>query len=578
MGETASERGPQARVIERRFAAIVEASEDAIAVFDVDGRITFVNPAAERLFGVGRVRMLGRRYDDPAFGLVRPAGRRGGTRFGGPFERALRSRRPVGPATLGLARADGAQLTVAAHITPLIGTDGTVVELVASLRDVTAEVNLAAEREARLEESRRVARLLAEESSPQDAARGLLAEFARAWPVVSATLYAVEGGAARLVAEWTAPGLKLDKPAWIGPEDLGRLLEPVRAGRPVRRAFERRVTEAATHAAMAAAGARSDLLVPLVDGRLGVLVAADTRAMISLSRSEERDLAEFGRLAAAVVRRARRHASADLEEARRQVGELLAAPERLQPLFQPIVQLDRHRVVGYEALARFDPEASPPGPWFAAAARAGLMEELQALAIARARQVAGEARLPSGAFLSVNVSPSLLGSPKVAAALDGGSLRRLVIELSEEEPVRDYQVLRVAMAPYRARGARLAIDDAGAGYASLRHIVEMRPDYVKLDAELIIGLRDDDGRQALVRALQTFAGEVGVTLVAEGVEHLEDLELLARDRAPLLVQGYALNHPGPPWPGIASEALAVLRSPKVAQPGGRVSSGRRSVD
>lgn len=505
-------------------------------MFDADGRISFVNGATERLLGMPRKSLIGRRFDDPAFGLTGADGTPGS--LGSSFEEASAGRGPAGPVTLGLARSDGTRLTVAARVMPLLEADGTLAETVASLRDVTAEGSLAAEREARLEETRRVARLLAEESSPLDAAQGLLAEFARAWPVVSATLYITEGDGARLLAEWTAPGLAVDKPRSLSGDDLARLLEPVRSGRPVRRSFERRITDPATYAAMVAAGSRSDLLIPIVDGRLGVLVAADTRELAGLTPAEQRDLAEFGRIAAGVIRRAGRHSSAADDEARRRIRELLASPERFQPVFQPIVELATGRIAGYELLARFAPDISAsPGPWFAAAARAGLAGQLEALPVARARQLVEEEQLPPGSFLSVNVSPALLDHPSVVAALDGAGLERLVIEMTENEAVQDYPALRNAMVPYRARGARLAIDDAGAGYASLRHVVELRPDFVKLDADLIVGLRDDEGRQGLVRALQGFADEIGFSLVAEGVEQREDLVLLAE-------KGNAAARPG----------------------------------
>ena len=131
------------------------------------------------------------------------------------------------------------------------------------------------------------------------------------------------------------------------------------------------------------------------------------------------------------------------------------------------------------------------------------------------------------------------------------------------------------MAPYLARGARLAVDDAGAGYASMRHVTELRPAFVKLDALLVRGLGDDTARQALVDALVGFTGAIGAVPIAEGAETAADLALLARTRGPLLVQGYAIARPGPAWPAIEPAALgaaAVRRSRALpvalpAQPG-----------
>jgi EAL domain-containing protein (putative c-di-GMP-specific phosphodiesterase class I) len=132
------------------------------------------------------------------------------------------------------------------------------------------------------------------------------------------------------------------------------------------------------------------------------------------------------------------------------------------------------------------------------------------------------------------------------------------------------------MAPYVARGARFAVDDAGAGYASMRHVTELRPAFVKLDAQLIRGLRDDTARQALVHALVSFTAAIGATPIAEGVEEPADLALLARTRQPLLLQGYAIARPGPAWPAIEPAALGSATArrrraplPLAAQPGGR---------
>jgi EAL domain-containing protein (putative c-di-GMP-specific phosphodiesterase class I) len=221
-----------------------------------------------------------------------------------------------------------------------------------------------------------------------------------------------------------------------------------------------------------------------------------------------------------------------------------------------VIDLERGVVAGYEALARFQSElAEPPNIWFERAALAGLSAELQALAIRRAREVASSRRLPVGSFLSINVSPGLLGDPYVRAALEG-DVRALVIELTEEEAIADYGPLRTVMAEYRRRGARFAIDDAGAGYASMRHVTELRPDFVKLDARIVTGLAGDDGRQALVRAMQSFAHDIGAMLVAEGVETGQELALLADTGLPILVQGYAVARPGAPWPKVAPLAGA----------------------
>lgn len=248
------------------------------------------------------------------------------------------------------------------------------------------------------------------------------------------------------------------------------------------------------------------------------------------------------------------------------VRRVLDAPELLRPAYQPILSLETGQVAGFEALARFAPvPLQSPEAWFALAARAGLTAELEALALRTALETAlrstGKQALPAGAFLSLNVSPLLLDDPRVASALAAAEsvAGGIVLELTEREAVADYDALRAAMAPLRARGIRFAIDDAGAGYASLRHVTELRPDFVKLDARLIRGLTGDRARQALVRAMATFTAEIGAVLIAEGVEHLDDLDLLVRAGRPILVQGHAVGRAGDPWPTPSAPALERLQ-------------------
>ena len=273
-----------------------------------------------------------------------------------------------------------------------------------------------------------------------------------------------------------------------------------------------------------------------------------------------------------------------LHEGRRAVElvrRVLDEPTLLQPVFQPIVSLETGRVVGYEALARFAPiPLQLPEAWFDLAARAGLTPELEGLAVRRALEVASRRPPPEGAFVSVNLSPLLLGDGRVASALTAPRIEshQVVLELTERDRVADYDSLRAAIGPYRARGFRIAVDDAGAGYASMRHITELRPDFIKLDARLIAGLTDDQARQALVRAMATFVGEIGGMLVAEGVEALADLGLLTRIGRGILVQGNALARPGPAWPAVAGTAIEPNRLEQtaagVARPRAAVGAGQ----
>ena len=233
----------------------------------------------------------------------------------------------------------------------------------------------------------------------------------------------------------------------------------------------------------------------------------------------------------------------------RQVSELLTTPGTIRPVFQPILSLASGVVVGYEALSRFasSPRGSPDA-WFAAASSVGMGAALQAHAIDRILAAVDSAGQPPATFLSLNVSPRYLADPLVSSAIGWADPRTLVVELTEEEPVDDYRSLRRAMAPYIHRGIRFAVDDAGAGFASMRHVIELQPAFVKLDAYLIRGMRSRRTLQAFVRAINGFATEIGATIVAEGVETAADLAMLTSTGYPMLAQGFGIARPSDPWP------------------------------
>jgi EAL domain-containing protein (putative c-di-GMP-specific phosphodiesterase class I) len=215
----------------------------------------------------------------------------------------------------------------------------------------------------------------------------------------------------------------------------------------------------------------------------------------------------------------------------------------LQMVYQPILDLDTGEVLGAEALARFgtEPQRSP-AQWFIEAAEVGLGIQLELAALRRAAE--GFALLPATAFLSVNASAETIRSPALLAALDGLPSDRLVIELTEHERVEDYDPLVAPVARLRERGVRLAVDDAGAGFASLQHILRLNPDLIKLDRTFIEGLADDPVKRALTRALISFAADIDATLVAEGVADQDELEAL-RALGVRHGQGRHLGEPGP---------------------------------
>lgn len=210
-------------------------------------------------------------------------------------------------------------------------------------------------------------------------------------------------------------------------------------------------------------------------------------------------------------------------------------------VYQPVYRLDDGRLIAVEALARFPLEpARTPDLWFAAAARAGLAVELEVAAVEAA--VAGVRDLPRHVALAVNTSPGTLASPRLHELL-GEAGRPVVLELTEHSAVPDYDALALQLAPLRAAGVKVAVDDAGAGFASLQHIVQLAPDIIKIDLVLTQGMDRSPVRRALGRALVDFGHRTGATVVVEGVETAADLlawAALGADAA----QGFLLGRPG----------------------------------
>jgi EAL domain-containing protein (putative c-di-GMP-specific phosphodiesterase class I)/HAMP domain-containing protein len=243
------------------------------------------------------------------------------------------------------------------------------------------------------------------------------------------------------------------------------------------------------------------------------------------------------------------------DDERKEITALLEQPERLSTLYQPWVELATGRLAGFEALTRFEsPVQRPPDEWFGRAHRCGLGEQLEALAIRRALETPGR---PEGTFLSINMSPSVLTSPVVHEVLPE-SLTRVIIEVTEQEAIVDLPDVERALDGFRRRGARVALDDAGVGYAGLQELMRLRPDIIKLDRSLICDLPHDPAKVALAESLVRFAHRTGATVCGEGIETLDELVVLA-DLDMTYGQGYALARPAPAWPEADAAMLEVLR-------------------
>ena len=241
--------------------------------------------------------------------------------------------------------------------------------------------------------------------------------------------------------------------------------------------------------------------------------------------------------------------SAQIEsELEHEVDALIESARAPTVVFQPIAHLPQLRLVGYEALSRFSAQRRVgPDQWFAAAARIGREAELSALVLEKA--LSTRATLPRRTFLSVNVSPEVLLSDHVQRLLERGPLDRMVFELTEHSIVTDYDHVAAAIARVRELGGFVAVDDAGAGYASMHHILTLHPDFVKLDGSLVADLYRDPAKSALVEMFGEFTSRIDAWLIAEGIETPEDLHRLRQLGVPL-GQGYLLGRPDEAMNGI----------------------------
>jgi diguanylate cyclase (GGDEF)-like protein len=238
------------------------------------------------------------------------------------------------------------------------------------------------------------------------------------------------------------------------------------------------------------------------------------------------------------------------------VEAVLSQPDGVVPVFQPLVSLTTGQVAGYEALARFPhPPARRPDEWFAVAQRVGLGPELEAFAVRAATEAAGR---PAGTFLTFNLSASALMSDAATAALPY-DLTDIVIEITENERVADDERLASRLQPLRARGARIAVDDAGAGYSGLQQVMRIQPDIIKLDRSLVANVDSDPAKAALIDSFVRFARRTGASVCAEGIETPEELKVLA-DLDVTYGQGFGLARPGPPWAQVGAWVAGTLRS------------------
>jgi diguanylate cyclase (GGDEF)-like protein len=243
-----------------------------------------------------------------------------------------------------------------------------------------------------------------------------------------------------------------------------------------------------------------------------------------------------------------------IKQQRAEIDALLAMPAPITPVFQPLVELATGRLIGFEALSRFDVEPRrSPDSWFNQAARCGRGLALEMAAIKAALGARGR---PPGTYLSLNFSPSALASPKIMGILPK-NMSDIVVEVTEHELASQDGGLEEGIAKMRARGARIAVDDAGAGYAGLNQVMRVQPDVIKLDRSLIEGVHSDSAKSALVEFFVMFARRVGAGVCTEGIETLEELRTLI-NLGVSYGQGYLLGRPSEPWCTVSPEIARAL--------------------
>jgi PAS domain S-box-containing protein len=518
--DTSDEREAAAR--QARLAAAVEQSAESVVITGPTAAILYVNPAFERATGYASEEVIGRNPRFLQSGLHPPE-----------FYRGMWAELTAGRTWQGEVvnrRKDGRLVTEQTTITPVIGTGGELSTYVGVKRDTTVEREAAVNRgriEALLGERRLVAEALARLGpleTPEATADAITSALVALPGIAGAALISLDG-------EDAASVLAIDGPPWLPMRARERLpagwapylRQHANAGPWSELGTFGPFPETPDPGAATQSDIRAMAYAPIgeASGLIGILVLATEDPDYARDIIDHIpvlvDFANTARLLLVdswLVQR-------ELEEVRLRIASALTT-ESFRPVFQPIVDLATGVAVGYEALTRFDGGLAPDVA-FAQAHRVGFGLELESATLRAA--LAASVQLPDGAWLSLNVSPTMLLAGGLLRDILTVRARPVVLEVTEHDVIDDYGALRDA---FVALGAdlRLAVDDAGAGVANFSHIVELRPDFVKIDIGLIRGINADLSRQALVVGLLHFARASKRDVIAEGVETAAELATL----------------------------------------------------
>lgn len=524
----------QHRLMEERtkLAAAMDQTTDGVVMTDPLGTITYANASFGEMSGRSTDDLVGSAASELAPGHLAPIYARAiGSVLGG--------ERWAGSATVSWKQGEPIDVDVA--VWPLV-LDGEVTNILAVFRDVTVEHRLGEELRQQRDQRDTLVQSFSRLRSGATVEETAAAVANELISVTGVDLVAVLGASNGSGLVRVAGSGKLDV-------DVDALLHGCSAYLRERMAAGRLEDADEHHAAHQEASctwSSTALQVLHVEPLFsdGNMVGALVVGSASLDAKRElRELStffgEYAAVAAALIGPGwdDRRRSSDMAGT---IREILAS-RAFHSVFQPVRELSTRTVVGYEALTRFA-DATPPEVRFAQAISVSLGDDLEEATLTSA--LTGAARLPDGPWLSLNVSPHLINEKRrLARLLRGRGDRKIVIEVTEHAVVDDYAALR-RVVKNLGDGIEIAVDDAGAGFASLRHIAELRPRYVKLDMGLVRGVVRDPARQGLVAGLVHFASETGCVLIAEGIE--TDAEFRALRRLGVTFgQGYLLGRPVP---------------------------------
>jgi PAS domain S-box-containing protein len=523
-----------------RLAGAVEQSADAILVTDALAKIVYVNPAFERMTGYPRDEVIGR---NPSF---LNSGRHGAEVYEQMWSALADGRTWTGE--LLNRRRDGTLYQERMSISPVRDEDGGMVGYVAVQSDVTDLRSMAAD--LALQHRIRTAWSDALHGLPADAsleaASTALVEHLARLPGVD--IAAVGGFVGRDRIRLIASGGDASE-AFVSrvlnatefPRGRARWMRRLLRRGPLAGHWASIPGDGAFGPALDGLGLRAFAFGPIIHGNHvdgGVVIGTRDEDFARTLVEKSATVLDLSSVSSAVLAD-RLHAWRSGMDLRERLDAVLAE-RAFAPVFQPIVELATGEVVAHEGLTRFR-DGCGPDRVFADAWGVGLGPEFELATLEAAIREAR--RLPQGLWLDLNVSPRLLGHADRLQAVLRTADRPIVLEVTEHEIVADYAALRTAI---RGIGneVRVAVDDAGAGEANFRHILELGAEFVKLDASLVRGVNGDLGRQAVVVAYRHFARTSGCRLVAEGIETEDELRTV-RSLGVEFGQGYWLGRPGP---------------------------------